>query len=85
MKDMAAKLADTLAGCMNASEMQAVIDQHNQDLLEAEENFMRSKDNEKIELMDELREKREKKLNALRWQHEQLVRIFTLDICFEKN
>ena len=36
---MAAKLADRLAGCMNANEMQAVIDQHNQDLLEAEESL----------------------------------------------
>ena len=76
MKDMAAKLADRLAGCVNANEMQAVIDQHNQDLLEAEESFMRNKDIEKKELMDKLREKREKKLNALRWQHEQLVLVF---------
>ena len=70
---MAMRLAQQLAGSVSPVEMQAIIDKHNEELLQFEAKFNDEKEIQKDILLNEMRENREKKLNALQWNHQQLV------------
>lgn len=73
MKKLAGKLAEQLSGCVSPLEIQAIMDQHNIELERAENELSRSKEQEQEDLMQQLKDKREQKLNALRWKHEQMA------------
>ena len=73
MKDMAGKLAEQLTGVIDPQEMNAIIDAHNQQLSQMEDNFLQDKERQQRELQEKLKGRREKKMEALKWKHEQLV------------
>ena len=73
MKELGFQLADMLSGDMSPEEMKAIIDRHNLKLQEVEEEFDDVNTNEQKQLLKELSEKHQTKLNALIWKHEQLV------------
>nr|XP_047130962.1 uncharacterized protein LOC100202447 isoform X1 [Hydra vulgaris] len=73
MQKMAMRLAQQLAGVISPYEMQAIVDKHNEELLLFEERFNSDKEKQKEILLNDLKENRGKKLNALQWNHQQLA------------
>ena len=74
MGKMALKLAEQLTGDLTPQEVQAIIEKHNGDLAAVEDKLMKQKQTQEQKLLDKLAENRQKKLDALRWKHEQFVR-----------
>lgn len=73
MGQMAMKLAEQLSGDLTPTEVQAIMERHNGELAEMEEKLMKQKDLQEQKLLQKLGENRQKRLDALRWKHEQLV------------
>jgi hypothetical protein len=78
MRRMAGKLADQMTGELTAPEMQAIMEKHNGQLAELEDKLLQEKERQKQELLNRLGENRQKKLDALRWRHEQMVSFLCL-------
>lgn len=73
MREMAGKLADQMSGELTAPEMQAVLEKHNGQLAQLEDKMLEEKEKQRRSLLEKLAQNRQKKLDALRWKHEQMV------------
>ena len=71
--EMSFRLADMMNSEMTGEEMSAVVDQHHLKLQEMEDELGQRNEMEKEQLIAQLAEKHQSKLNALQWKHEQLV------------
>ena len=73
MKQLAGQLADQMSGELTAPEMEAILEKHTGQLAQLEDKLLEEKEKQKRSLLEKLQQNRQKKLDALRWKHEQLV------------
>lgn len=81
IKRAAEKLAEELSGAVAPEEIDAIMKRNNEAIAQLEDRLLRNKERQQAELMRKLAEKRQKKTDALRWQHEQLVSSNCFVVC----
>lgn len=77
---MSFQLADMLSGDMSPVEMQAIVDRHEAKLEAIERELDDREEKERDQLMNELSEKHQVKLNQLVWKHEQMVSVIVCGV-----